>query len=161
MFITPDYNLKNIYEINLAELKRRGIKMIMFDLDSTIMVSKSGRYLPETVRWLDSVKKDFKIVVVSNNNCGKYVDKVRAVSDFDVLGSCAKPDTKVILNYIKSSELTPKDCAIVGDRPLTDILCGKNLGCTTILVGSINADNEGIPTQFVRWLERLTIKKDK
>lgn len=159
MFIVPDYNLKNIYEIDLNELKSNGIKLIMFDLDSTLMVSKSGKYLPETVEWLDRVKQDFKIVVLSNNNRKEYLDKVREISDFDVLGSSAKPDTRVALDYIKQCNLTEKDCVIVGDRPLTDILCGKRLGCKTILVGSINAENEGIPTRFVRWLERLSIKK--
>ena len=159
MRIKPDYNLKNIYEINLSELKEKGIKLIMFDLDSTLMVSKTGKYLPETVEWLNSVRQIFEIVVVSNNNSGKYLDKVRKISDFDVLGSCAKPDTKIISNYIAQRGFLPSECVMVGDRPLTDILCGKRLGCLTVLVGSINAQNEGVPTRFVRWLERLTIKK--
>ena len=159
MRLKPDYNLENIYEIDLEELKSNGIKMILFDLDSTLMVSKSGEYLPETTEWLNKVKQDFKIAVVSNNTKGKYMDDVRNLSDFDVLGSCAKPDTKVILNYINKCGYKANECAIAGDRPLTDILCGKRLGCTTILVGSINAKNEGLPTRFVRWLERLTVKK--
>ena len=85
MFLTPDYNLKNIYEIDLAELKLKGIKLILFDLDSTLMVSKSGNYLPETVDWLKKVKQDFQIAVISNNNRGEYIDKVRSISDFDVV----------------------------------------------------------------------------
>ena len=31
---------KNIYEINIEKLKEQGIKCLMFDLDSTVMVSK-------------------------------------------------------------------------------------------------------------------------
>ena len=54
MFIKPDYNLKNIYEINFEELKQQGIKCIMFDLDSTVMLSKSASFLPETVEWFNS-----------------------------------------------------------------------------------------------------------
>ena len=38
MFLKPDYNLKNIYEIDFTELKQQGIKCLMFDLDSTVMV---------------------------------------------------------------------------------------------------------------------------
>ena len=158
MRLKPDYNLKNIYAIDLDELKNNGVKLIMFDLDSTLMISKSGKYLPETVEWLNRVKQDFNIVVVSNNNRGAYIENARAISDFDVLGSCAKPDTKVINKYIKEKDFAPDECVIVGDRPLTDILCGKRLGCKTILVGSINAENEGVLVRFVRWLERLTIK---
>ncbi len=159
MRLCPDYNLKDIYEIDLDELKSKGVKLILFDLDSTLMVSKSGKYLPKTIEWLNRVKQDFKIAVVSNNPRVEYISKVRAMSDFDVLGSCAKPDTKVAKKYISDCGFDVNECAIVGDRPLTDILCGKRLGCITILVGSINAQNEGLPTRFVRWLERLTIKK--
>ena len=42
---------------------------------------------------------------------------------------------------------------MVGDRPLTDILAGKLAGCKTILVGSINPD-ENLATKIVRALER-------
>lgn len=44
MFLKPDYNLKNIYEIDFVELKEQGIKCLMFDLDSTVMVSKSSNF---------------------------------------------------------------------------------------------------------------------
>ena len=159
MIIKPDYNLKSIYDIDLNELKLKGIKLIMFDLDSTIMVSKSACYLEETKEWLSKVRKDFQIAVISNNNSTRYLDKVRAVSDFDIIGSAAKPDTGVMEAYLSKVGIRPEEAVMVGDRPLTDILCGVRMGCTTILVDSINAENENLPTRFVRWLERCTIKK--
>ena len=58
MFLKPDYNLKNIYEIDFAELNQQAIKCLMFDLDSTVMVSKSSNFLPETVEWFNSFIKD-------------------------------------------------------------------------------------------------------
>lgn len=159
MRIKPDYNLKSIYDIDLVELKSKGIKLIMFDLDSTLMVSKSGCYLEETKQWLEKVKQDFEIVVVSNNYSEEYLDKVRAISDFKVIGAARKPDTKVMASYLSEIGVQACEAAMVGDRPLTDILGGVRLGCTTILVDSINAENENIPTRCVRWLERCTIKK--
>lgn len=157
--ICPDYNLKCIYDIDLEELKSRGIKVIMFDLDSTLMISKSGMLLDETREWLNKVQQDFKVVVISNNYSEEYLDKARAVCDFRVIGSARKPDPTVMQSYLDEIGVEPCCAVMVGDRPLTDILGGKRLGCTTILVDSINAENENLPTRFVRWLERLTIKK--
>ena len=57
------------------------------------------------------------------------------------------------------NNLTGATTAFVGDRPLTDTLCGKRLGCTTILVDSISANIEKPIVRFVRKLERLTVKK--
>ena len=147
MRIKPDYNLKSIYDIDLSELKSKGIKIIMFDLDSTLMVSKSGMYLEETKQWLSEVQKDFEVVVISNNNSVEYLDKVRAI-----------PDVTVMKKYLEEKGIMPSEAVMVGDRPLTDILGGIRLGCITILVDSINAENENKPTRFVRWLERCTIK---
>ena len=159
MRIKPDYNLKSIYDIDLEDLKSKGIKLIMFDLDSTLMISKSGCYLEETKDWLNKVKQDFEIVVISNNYSDEYLDKVRKISDFKVIGSARKPNPSVMQCYLDELGVLACEAVMVGDRPLTDILGGKRLGCTTILVDSINAKNENIPTRFVRWLERLTIKK--
>lgn len=159
MILKPDFNLKNIYEIDLEALKQMGIKAVLFDLDSTIMVSKSGEYLEKTEEWLKKVDEDFFIAVISNNKKCDYLEKVRRNSIFQIIGNAKKPSTKAIKKLLSKIGITPEQVVIVGDRPLTDILAGKRLGAKTILVDSINAHNEGKPTRIVRWLERRFIKK--
>ena len=44
--------------------------------------------------------------------------------------------------YLEDKGIMPSEAVMVGDRPLTDILGGIRLGCITILVDSINAENE-------------------
>lgn len=159
MFLKPDYNLENIYAIDLAELKSRGIKALLFDLDSTVMASKSGCYSDETHQWLECVRKDFFIAIVSNNENMAYIEKVKACTDFPCIFAAHKPDIKAARTFMEKHGLNAAETAFVGDRPLTDILCGKRLGCTTILVDSITAKTENLPTRFVRALERVCIKK--
>lgn len=159
MFIKPDYNLENIYAIDLGELKSKGIKNLLFDLDSTLMASKSAKYFDETRQWLEKVRKDFFIAVVSNNHNPKYIEKVRAVSDFPLVFDAKKPDIKVTKKFMDENNLRTDETAFVGDRPLTDTLCGKRLGCTTILVDSITAKTEKPIVRFVRSLERISVKK--
>lgn len=158
MIIKPDYNLKCVYDINLDELQEKGIKVIMFDLDSTIMISKSGEYRPETLEWLNEVKQRFEIAVISNNKNEEYIGKVREISDFTVIGHASKPNPKKMRAFLDGMNISPKEAVMVGDRPLTDIVAGKLLGCKTILVDSINAENENIPTRLVRRLERSVIR---
>jgi len=159
MFIKPDYNLKRIFDIDLNELEQNGVKAMLFDLDSTLMASKSGMYSPEILAWLGMVREKFFIAIVSNNNNPAYIEKVRAISDFPLLFNAKKPDTKAVLDFLKKYEVNVTDCVLVGDRPLTDILCGKNLGCKTILVDSITADTETKIVRFVRKLERIFIRQ--
>lgn len=159
MFLKPDYNLKSIYDINLDELKSKNIKAMLFDLDSTLMASKSGEYFQKTLQWLDEVKKDFFFAVVSNNKNEEYIEKVKKNSDFPMLFGAEKPDTKKVKEFLKEHNLQPKECVLVGDRPLTDIWCGKRLGCITILVDSITADSETKIVRLARFLERLSIRR--
>ncbi len=154
----PDKNLKSIYDIDFDELKSIGIKALLFDLDSTIMASKSGAYTPKTKKWLEKAKENFFIAVVSNNPNKNYIEKVRQISDFPMLFEAKKPKTERTLEFLKEHKIDVKTCALVGDRPLTDILCGKRLGCMTIMVDSITADTEPKLTRFVRKLERGVAK---
>ena len=157
MILRPDHNLKNIYDIDLELLKCQGVRAIFFDLDSTIMVSKSGEYHEKTEAWLKKVEEDFFIAVITNNKKPSYVEKVQSISSFQVIADAKKPSTKAIKKLLAKINMQPKDIVIVGDRPLTDILVGKLLGAKTILVDSIDAHNEGPATRFVRWLERRFI----
>ena len=59
MIIKADYEAKTIYEINYDKLKQDGIKVIAFDLDSTVMKSKSGTFSEQTLKLFENLKKDF------------------------------------------------------------------------------------------------------
>lgn len=159
MFLKPDFNLDSIYDIDFEQLKALGIKAMLFDLDSTLMASKSGCYTDEMKNWLDKVRQNFFIAIVSNNKNEKYIEKVRKVTDFPVLFNAKKPRTDEVKKFLAEHNLHVSDCVLVGDRPLTDILCGKKLGCKTILVDSITAKTEAKIVRFVRKIERLTISQ--
>ena len=159
MFLKPDYNLNKIYDIPAEELKNAGIKAILLDLDSTVMASKSGKYFPETLEWFDKMSKDFKLVIVSNNKNPEYLKKAKEATPFLVIGDAQKPKTKGIEEALKLLDVTSEQAVMVGDRPLTDILAGKNAKMKTILVQSITYEQESLLVHFVRWLERLTIRK--
>ena len=158
MFLKPNYNLKNIYEINFVELKAQGVKCLMFDLDSTVMLSKSASFLPETLNWFNTFLSDFEVAIISNNKNDTYIENANKIAPCKVIGRANKPNPKIMAEYLKSVNIAAENAVMIGDRPLTDILAGKLLGCKTILVGSINP-SENLPTRIVRALERSTIRK--
>lgn len=157
MFLKPDYNLKNVYEIDFNELKSQGIKCIMFDLDSTVMISKSATFLPETLAWFNGFLDDFEVAIISNNKRDEYIENASRLAPCRVIGRADKPNPKIMKAFLEEIGVEPEAAVMVGDRPLTDILAGKLLGCKTILVDSINP-KENIQTRFVRALERSTIR---
>lgn len=159
MILKPDYNLNSVYDIDFKEIKALGINAVLFDLDSTVMPSKSGEYPERIVKMFEELKQNFVVAIISNNKNKEYISKVQAMSNFTVIGEANKPSPRVMKEFLKSVNIEPSQTVVVGDRPLTDILAGKLLGAKTILVDSITKDIENKPTRIVRALERLTIKK--
>ncbi|MBE7706633.1 MAG: YqeG family HAD IIIA-type phosphatase [Cyanobacteria bacterium SIG30] len=157
--IKPDYNLKNIYEINIDELWDRGIRAIFFDLDSTITVSKSAKFSDRAREFIKKLEdKGFKLAIISNNYSENYISRVQKEIHIKIYFPAEKPQTFMLKRVMDEFSLNTQECAMVGDRPVTDILAGINAGCLTILVDGIDADNENLPTRFIRWVERLTVK---
>lgn len=159
MILKPDYNLESLFDIDFKEIKSLGVNAVLFDLDSTVMPSKSGEYPKEVKELLQSLKQNFVVAIISNNKNKDYISKVQGMSDFSVIGNANKPSPKVMQEFLKSVSIQPSETVVIGDRPLTDVLAGKLLGAKTILVDSITKATEPPLTRFVRKLERLVIKK--
>ncbi len=155
MLIKADYEAKTVFEINYDKLKEDGIKVIAFDLDSTVMKSKSGEFSKEILSMFENLKKDFSLIIISNNNNPEYIAKAVGQIDFPMIAPAKKPTTGISKAFLKEHGINPKEMVMVGDRPLTDILFGKFLGCTTILVDSISWQEEKPIVRFVRKLERI------
>lgn len=157
--IKPDYNLKSVFDIDLAKLKEQGKKGLFFDLDSTITISKSAKF-SDMAR--DFIKKaedlGFKLAIISNNYSKKYIDKVQKEIHIKIYYPAEKPQTKIIFQAMNELGLDSQNTVMIGDRPVTDILAGKNASMMTILVDGIDSANENPPTRLVRHIERLVIK---
>ena len=159
MFLSPNYNLESIYDIDIAELKSIGIKALFFDLDSTLMKSKSGKFSFKSVQLVSDLKTNFKLAIITNNKNFNYINKAKSQTDIPIYYAAAKPNTDVMLTACRDLSIKPQDVAMIGDRPLSDIWGGIRAGMVTILVDSISKDEENFIVRFARFLERLTIKK--
>ena len=158
MFLKPDYNLESIKEIDTNDLKAKGIQAILFDLDSTVMASKSGVFSEYVLNMFDELSSSFVVAIISNNKRVEYIEKAKSQCKIDVVGHANKPSPKIMLEYLASKNIQPQNAIMVGDRPLTDILAGKLAGTKTMLVDSITKDTEKKIVRVVRFLERLTIR---
>ena len=159
MFLEPNYNLESIYDIDIMELKSVGIKALFFDLDSTLMKSKSGKFSFQTLQFLNDLKSNFKLAIITNNKNKNYIKLAKSQTDIPIYSHAKKPDIEILLRACEELEVDPRNTAMIGDRPLSDILGGQKAGMATILVDSISKDEENFIVRFARFVERLTIKR--
>lgn len=97
---------------------------------------------PETIEVLEELKKDYKLVLISNTDClsvPQLLDKFDLRKYFDeIVLSCdigsLKTDKKIFEKPIKKLKLKKKEVVMVGDSIPTDIEGAKNAGIKSILV---------------------------
>ena len=157
--IEPDFNIESVYDIDIMKLSEMGIKALFFDLDSTLMKSKSGKFSFKTLQFLKDLSVNLKLAIITNNNNPQYIKKAQEQTDIRIYSNAKKPQTDAMKLACLDLEIEPKNVAMIGDRPLSDILAGKNAKMTTVLVDSISKNEESSIVRFARFLERLTIKK--
>ena len=159
-FIKPTYNIDgDVTDIVIDTLVADGVKGLIFDLDSTLIESKSARLTDEVNAWLVKARPHFKMVILSNNKNAAYLERVKAILDMPVIGYAKKPSRRGFRQAMDLLALTPEEVAVIGDRPLTDILGGKRSGARTVLVKILRTINAPSWKTGIRNLERRLIAK--
>lgn len=153
----PDMYKQSIYTINYKELKKRGIKCLLFDLNNTI-VSYEDEYPSDRLKeFMYELEKDFKIIIVSNANKNRirpFKEKLNIDSSY----LSKKPLKKKFLKIMNIYNLKDTQIALIGDELIADIYGGNKMNFTTILVNAIS-EEEPFYKRLIRKIEKKIYKK--
>lgn len=158
IFIPNEYH-KSIHDIDLVKLYESGKRLILTDLDNTL-VSYVEPLPTEEIR-LFKQKCDeigLTLVIISNNN-EKRVKHFADELGVTYLAKALKPFRRAY--RMLTMDYRPDEVVIIGDQILTDIVGGNRMGFYTILVDAIDYNTESWKTKFNRFFERIIIKKFK
>jgi HAD superfamily phosphatase (TIGR01668 family) len=151
----PNLQVDSIYQIDLQQLQKSGVKGIITDLDNTLVGAKDPNTNPQLDEWLKLVDElGFQIVIVSNNS----ELRVAAFSDaikLPYISRAQKPFNKSFHKALKLMKLSAKQTVVIGDQLLTDVLGGNRMGLYTILVTPFALHDESFFTRINRRIERF------
>lgn len=153
----PNMYKKTIVDIDYLKLKDMGISCLIFDLDNTIALIDEEKVSSQTKKLLDELKKDFTVVIASNN----VKKRIKAFCEpFDVpyISFAMKPFPFGFSKIKRKYKLKKKNMCMIGDQLMTDILGGNSYGIFTILVDPLGQKDLKITT-INRYLENQKIKK--
>lgn len=155
--LKADIVCDSIYDIDVSALKTAGIRLLLADLDNTLV--PYGVPLPtDAVRaWNEKLKTAGMTLFVLSNN--RHADRPRIFSEglgVPYVGHAGKPGTKGFVKAMEQSGVGPKETAIVGDQIFTDVLGGNRAGVTTILVKPIRLT--GNPGRYIRYAVELPFR---
>ena len=154
----PNMYKKDIFSIDYSFLKDKGIKVLLFDFDNTLI--EKGNYIinDKTIKLISKLKKDFIVYILSNSIHKNKIKKVSEKLDIPYISGSRKP----FKTGFKKLKLDAKEqeIAMIGDQLLTDVLGGNRMNYYTILIDPINY-KEIIFTKINRVFERIVLNMIK
>ncbi len=144
------YLADDIYDISGEALSRRGIRLLLADLDNTLV--PYGVPLPDDKlkAWRDELAAHGVTLFVLSNNRHEHRPRVFAEGlEVPYIGHAGKPKTPSFFKAMEQMAVTREQTAIIGDQIFTDVLGGNRAGVVTILVRPIRL--AGNPGRYLRY----------
>ena len=159
----PTYVYKSIYDINFKELYDSGIRLILTDLDNTL-ISYAETMPNEKLFEFKKMIEDmgFEFILVSNSRKGRVDTFSKA---FNI--RCQKFSTKPLKRGIKKAikmankKYNKSEIMLMGDQLMTDILGANRMKIKSCLIFPVDKSTEHKGTRFNRWFEQFFLNRLK
>lgn len=164
-YLRPNIFVRDISKINLRSLKARGIKLIVCDLDNTLVPHFSKYPNKFTFDFLQKVKSENIDIIIASNNTKKRVtiffEKLKENSGVKkCIWNSKKPFSRKIKKYIKENNYNFEDVVFIGDQFITDIFLANRLKAHSILTLPLVDQSKTISINiFFRFIEKFIYKK--
>lgn len=155
--LLADIVCDSIYDIDLSALKAAGIRLLLADLDNTLVPYGVALPTDEVSAWNQQLKEQGITLFVLSNN--RHANRPRIFSEglgVPFIGHAGKPGVKGFYKAMEQMGVTAQQTALVGDQIFTDVLGGNRAGVTTILVKPIRL--AGNPGRYVRYAAELPFR---
>ena len=143
--LIPDGVYPSVYQIDGKVLAKRGITLLLADLDNTL--AKYGQPEPDPAlqAWKDDLAAaGVDLFLLSNSRKPKRPEHFAKALGIPFLGHAGKPKSGGFLRAMEQMGRTSAQTAMVGDQIFTDILGAKRTGVFALMVEPIElAGNPG------------------
>ena len=139
-----------ITDLDPAALARRGVKLVLADLDNTLVPYKATEPPPELVAWKQALEAEGIILYLLSNS--RKPGRAQAFAEqlgIPYQGHSGKPKKAGYLRAMERMGCTPGETVMVGDQIFTDTLGANNAGVTPLLVLPIRL--AGNPGRYIRY----------
>lgn len=151
----PVQSVDSILEIDLTDLYNSGKRLLLLDVDNTLLEWRSEE-IPETTHsWIDEAQKlGFQTCILSNTRNPMRLDRLAKAMECDYMVGKFKPSREMYHAALKKYGSEADEAIMVGDQLFTDVLGANRSGIDAILVRQM-APLEFIGTRVNRIGERI------
>ncbi|MBU5595314.1 YqeG family HAD IIIA-type phosphatase [Amphibacillus sp. MSJ-3] len=154
----PDQQVKSIFEIKPEQLREKGIKGVITDLDNTLVAWNEAYPNDQVYNWFKQMEQSgIEVMILSNNNKNR-VELFSKSLKRPYVYKANKPLKRSFIKAAEKMNIKRSEIVVIGDQLLTDVLGGNRSGFQTILVVPI-VDTDDKITKFNRSIERFILNK--
>ena len=157
----PSMYVDTIFDIDYNKLYEDGIRLILTDLDNTLISYKETEPLEAQYAWVKKMNEiGFEIIIVSNNSHKERVSRFAELLDIKYLNFALKPTKIGMKKALKMArqKYNSNEVVALGDQLMTDILVANRMKFHSILVKAVDRKSDILPTRINRKLERHVLK---
>ena len=156
-YFSPDDFVEKYEFIDVEYMNMHNKKVIISDLDNTLISWDSKKDTKELNRWLKKMKRaGFDIIVVSNNS-EERVEEFCKQLNLQYVADAKKPLTHGFKKALNKLNRKPEEAIILGDQVLTDVFGAKSLGVMSVLVKPISK-TDAFKTRINRFFEGIIVQ---
>lgn len=143
--IYPDF-----HALDPKRLAQKGIRLVLADLDNTLVAYGVTLPTPEVIAWKNALKEEgITLYILSNSRRAGRVETFANALNVPYQGWSGKPKKKGYRSALLKTGFTPQQTVMVGDQIFTDILGATRMGITPLLLEPIQL--AGNPGRYVRY----------
>lgn len=140
----------DITAISPQALKARGVRLVLADLDNTLVAYKVPEPTPQVVAWKEGLEREgIQLFLLSNSRRPGRAQHFAQALGIPFLGHAGKPKRGGFRQAMERMGVGPEETVMVGDQIFTDILGANRSGVTPLLVQPIRL--AGNPGRYVRY----------
>ena len=133
--LIPDVLLDRYAQLTPEWLKKRGITLLLSDLDYTLAPKSVRRPDDELKNWISMLQAEgITMMIVSNNRSPERVEEYCAELGISYQGHAGKPSPRGLLAAMEKAGADREHTAMLGDKLLTDVLAANRAGVLALMV---------------------------
>ena len=137
--LVPAYYFSDIYAIDLACLRARGVKLLLADLDNTLVPYGVAEPNHQVRAWKAALEAaGITLFILSNSRRPGRAQRFAQALGVPYEGHAGKPKRGGFQRAMARMGVTPEETAIVGDQIFTDVFGGNRMGALTCYVQTLD-----------------------
>lgn len=157
-WLRPHRYVPSLHHVDPAELRSRGLRAALLDLDNTLVPWTEQELEPNVEAWVARAREaGLRICIVSNTRVESRIQRIARRLGVPYLSRARKPRRRALRLALGLLGTRPEETAVIGDQVFTDVVAGNRLGAYTVLCVPMPG-REFPGAVLIRRLERFVLR---